>query len=86
MQNNRSVTTIVAWNRSGIPSYLETAKYVLQLKITGNMLKYFPERMFDTEKVKCICVKVSNTKFIHAKMLNICKRRFVAFQDVLPVE
>ena len=50
------------------------------------MLKYFPERMFDTEKVKCICVKVSNTKFIHAKMLNICKRRFVAFQDVLPVK
>ena len=69
-----------------IPSYLESTKYVLQLKITGNMLKYFPERMFDTEKVKCICVKVSNTKFIHAKMLNICKRRFVAFQDVLPVK
>ena len=50
------------------------------------MLKYFPKTMFDIEKVNCICVKVPNTKVIHAKMLNICKRRFVAFQDVLPVE
>ena len=50
------------------------------------MLKYFPKRMFDTEKVKCICVKVSYTKVIYTKMLNICKRRFVAFQDVPPVE
>ena len=50
------------------------------------MLKYFPKRMFDTEKVKCICVKVPYTKVIHAKMLNICKRRFVAFQDVPTVE
>ena len=77
MQNNRSVTTIVAWNRSGIIYRFSQLIY---------MLKYFPKRMFDTEKVKCICVKVSNTKFIHAKMLNICKRRFVAFQDVLPVK
>ena len=66
-------------------SYFETTKYILLPILTG-MLNYFPKRMFDTEKVKCICVKVSNTKFIHAKMLNICKRRFVAFQDVLPVK
>ena len=50
------------------------------------MLKYFPERMFGTQKAKFICMKVPNNKVIHEKMLNICKPCFVAFQDVLPVE